>query len=84
VAVFGELVFLQFFYKKKGIYHLICFFQNIFHQMEKFTTKKIPYIQVEELRKIKLKTTYPSFNGLFILLGLTKDVVFQILHLMVP
>jgi ribosome biogenesis SPOUT family RNA methylase Rps3 len=52
--------------------------------MEKITTKNIPCIQVEELRKIKLKTTYPSFNGLLILLGLAKDEVFQILHLMVP
>jgi hypothetical protein len=85
VAVFGELVFfLQLFFQKKGIYDLILFFQNIFHQMEKFTTKKIPCIQVEELRKIKLKTTYPSFNDLLFLLGLAKDVVFQILHLMVP
>jgi hypothetical protein len=45
--------------------------------MEKFTTKKFHYNQVEELRKIKLKTTYPSFNGLLFLLSLAKDAVFK-------
>jgi len=79
VAVFGEYFLFQFFFPKKGIYDLIFFFQNIFHQMEKFTTKKHHCIQVEELRKIKLETTYPPFNGLLFLLSLAKDVVFQTL-----
>jgi hypothetical protein len=52
--------------------------------MEKFTTKKHHCIQVEELRKIKLETTYPPFNGLLFLRSLAKDVVFQILDPMVP
>ncbi len=52
--------------------------------MEKFTTQKHHCIQVEELRKVKLETTYPPFNGLLFLRRLAKDVVFQILDPMVP
>jgi hypothetical protein len=52
--------------------------------MEIFVSKNNHCIQVEELRKIKLKTKYPSFNGLLFLLSLTKDVVFQILDTIVP
>jgi len=59
---------------------LYSFSKIYFTKWKKFTTKEIPCIQVEEKRKTKLKTTYPAFNGL----GLAKDVVFQILHLLVP
>jgi len=84
VAVFGEFFSFLILLKKKGIYDLIFFFQNIFHPMEKFIKKNYHCIQVEELRKIKLETTYPPFNGLLFLLSLAKDVVFKILDPMVP
>jgi hypothetical protein len=41
VAVFGELVYFAILVSKKGIYDLIFFFQNIFHQMKKFTASKL-------------------------------------------
>jgi hypothetical protein len=59
---------------------LYSFSKIYFTKWKNSPPKKNPCVQVEELRKIKLKTTYPAFNGL----GLAKDVVFQILHLMVP
>jgi hypothetical protein len=67
VVIFGEFVLANFF-KRKGICDIIFFYQIFFARWKKIQHLKNCFFQVEELEKIKLETTYPSYIGLFFLL----------------
>jgi hypothetical protein len=83
VVIFGEFVLANFF-KRKGICDIIFFYQIFFARWKKIQHLKNCFFQVEELEKIKLETTYPSYIRLLFPHNLPKDGMFQIFDPVVP